>query len=279
MALGPNPPFVDIPPTPDAIHPRPAEKKPRGRANGLRRYASSGRLSVLLIKVLAAYSIGVVALVSVIITLAGDVRQQAIIKEMLGALFLWVVVGGALNLRFRDRIRVLIRGIPLGWRLQFVFFCIFLALVEEAITTSMTNLAPVFGATPEEAHITASTNYLYVVTFHSVIVFIPMFVGWAYLLRRYDFSPNAIFLMYGLTGSTAEAFLNPTGLISGFWFFVYGLMVYLPAYSLPRDRGAKKPRWVHHLYGVLVPMACAIPVAPVVVLVRTWLQIPLFPGT
>ncbi len=272
MALAPSP-------SPPSVEPSAGPTQGSRRAR-LRRYASSGRLSVLLIELLAVYSIGVVALVSfIILGFATDVRQQAIVKEMLGALLLWVVVGGPLNLKFRDRIRALVLRIPMGWRLKFVLFCILLALVEEAITTSMTNLAPLYGATPEEAHITASTNYVYVVLFHSVIVFIPMFIGWSYLLRRYDFSPNAVFLMYGLTGSTAEAFLNPTGLISGFWFFVYGLMIYLPAYSLPKDRGARKPRWIHHLYGVLVPMACAIPVAPVVVLVRTWLRIPLFPGT
>jgi hypothetical protein len=257
-----------------------AQGIPGGRWARLARYGTSGRLSVLLIKLLAIYSIIVVALVAIIILVfAKDVRQQAIIKEMLGALLLWVVVGGPLNLRFREGIRALILRIRLGWRLKFALFCILLALLEEAITTSMTNLAPLYGATPEEAHITASTNYVYVVLFHSVIVFIPMFIGWAYLLGGYDFYPNAVFLMYGLTGSTAEAFLNPTGLISGFWFFVYGLMVYLPAFSLPKDRGAREPKWIHHVLGVLVPMACAIPVAPVVVLVRTWLRIPLFPGT
>jgi hypothetical protein len=34
-----------------------------------------------------------------------------------------------------------------------------LALMEEAITSSMTNLAPLFGVKIGEAYITASTNY------------------------------------------------------------------------------------------------------------------------
>jgi hypothetical protein len=32
------------------------------------------------------------------------------------------------------------------------------------------------GTTPEEAHITASTNYFTVVCFHSVVVFVPLAV-------------------------------------------------------------------------------------------------------
>ena len=34
-----------------------------------------------------------------------------------------------------------------------------------------------FDTTPEVAHITASTNYFVVVCFHSVAVFIPMFIS------------------------------------------------------------------------------------------------------
>ena len=62
-------------------------------------------------------------------------------------------------------------------------------LLEEVITTTMTNMAPVFGTTPEEAHITASTNYFVVVCFHSVVVFVPMFIAWALMLSWWKFTP------------------------------------------------------------------------------------------
>ena len=50
------------------------------------------------------------------------------------------------------------------------------------------------GTTPEEAHITASTNYFTVVCFHSVVVFVPMFIAWAWMLSRWRFSPLKVLL-------------------------------------------------------------------------------------
>ena len=78
-----------------------------------------------------------------------------------------------------------------------------MALIEEVITTSMTNLAPLFGTTPVEAHITASTNYFTVVCFHSVVIIAPMFVAWAWMLSRWNFSPLKVLLLFGITGSLA----------------------------------------------------------------------------
>ncbi len=234
-------------------------------------------VSTLLIKLVAAYSIVVVALVSVLtLFFTDDAGGQAIIKMALGLIFLWIVVGGTIMLRFRDKISDLVRRVPLGWKPRFVLFATSLALIEEAIATTMTNLAPFFGSQIGEAYITASTNYLHVILFHSVILFIPMFVAWAWLLSRYDFTPNAVFLLFGLVGSIAEASINPTSLIGGFWFFIYGLMVYLPAYSTPADRGARVPRFPHYILAVVLPFLFAAPVAFVVGLVREWLAIPLF---
>jgi hypothetical protein len=46
------------------------------------------------------------------------------------------------------------------------------------------------------------------------------------------------------SGSTQERAIsmNPANLIGGFWVFVYGLIVYLPACTVPVDRGAKPVR-------------------------------------
>ena len=73
--------------------------------------------------------------------------------------------------------------------------------------------------------------------------------------------------------------MNPANLIGSFWVFVYGLMVYLPACTVPEDRGAKPTRWWHYPLAVVLPLLAAVPVALLVVLVRQWLGIELFPGT
>ena len=141
-----------------------------------------------------------------------------------------------------------------------------LALVEEAITTTMTNLAPVFGVKVGQAYITASTNYLDVILGHSVIVFVPMFVAWAWLLSWYDFRPAKVMLLFGLTGTLAEAGTFGLGHLAevGLWVFVYGLMVYLPAYSAPTECGAKQPCLRHYVLAVFLPFLFVVPVAIVV---------------
>jgi len=172
-----------------------------------------------------------------------------------GLILLWIFLAGSLMHRFREPIRKAVSNINLDWRLKFILFATILALVEETITTSMTNLAPMFGVKVGEAYITASANYLDVVCLHSVVVFVPMFVGWAVILWRYDFSPFAVFVLFGLTGTLAEmSFGGPQHALEfGLWIFVYGLMVYLPSYCVPTDRNARAPRWCHYPLAVVVP--------------------------
>ncbi len=69
------------------------------------------------------------------------------------------------------------------------------------------------------------------VAFHSVIVFLPMFLVWAFLLTKYSFQPNSVLLLYGLTGVFAETgtFGLQNLIVGGLWILVYGLMIYLPA--------------------------------------------------
>jgi hypothetical protein len=76
----------------------------------------------------------------------------------------------------------------------------------------------------------------------------------------------------------AEASINPTSLIGGFWVFVYGLMLYLPTCTVPEDRPATPPRWWCYPLAVVLPIMAAIPVVPVVVFLRKWLGVQLFPG-
>jgi hypothetical protein len=222
--------------------------------------------SSLLIKLIASWLALSTSVIVVIALIGAPPNTRAVLLMGTGLVVFWVLIGGLIMLWLRDRIRNLILGIKLDWRYKFVLFATFLALLEEAITTSMTNLAPFFGVPIGAAYITASSNYLDVVGLHSVIVFIPMFIGWAILLHRYDFSPNAVLLLFGITGIIAEASFSGIQAFTefGLWIFVYGLMVYLPAYSLPTNRGAKQPRWYHYLIAVFFPVLFSIPIAVII---------------
>jgi hypothetical protein len=225
--------------------------------------------STLVVKIIGIYSIVVIGLISTLTLLSdGPAYEKAIIKMALGLILIWIVIGGYLMHRFRDQIRNQVQRIPLPWQLKFFLFCTILALLEEAITVSMTNLAPVFGAEIGQAFITASANYLHTVLFHSVIVFLPMFLVWTILLSYFDFPPVQVLLLFGLTGSIAEMSMSITNILGGFWFFVYGLMVYLPAYSLPGGRQLRKPRWWTYLLAVAAPLLAPILLLPFVPLLR-----------
>ena len=234
------------------------------------------RITRWLLIAIASYSGLLVTLLNVHILSSGSTQERAIILMADGLILFWVIIGGSLTPWLRRRLVPKLTAIPFGWRLRFVLLCTAMALLEEVITTSMTNLAPLLGTTPEEAHITASTNYFVVVCFHSVVVFVPMFAAWAWMLSRWEFSPLKVLLLFGITGSIAEASMNPANLIGGFWVFVYGLMVYLPACTVPVDRRAKPVRWWHYPLAVILPLLAAVPVVPVVILVRQWLGIESF---
>ena len=172
-----------------------------------------------------------------------------------GLIVLWVLLGGSLMHAYREKAKAWVQKIPLKWQVKFVLFATILILIEEAITTGMTNLAPLFGVKLGQAYITASANYLDVIFYHSVIVIAPMFIGWAVLLSYFAFSPFEVFLLFGLTGTLAETgYGGPNALGAfAFWTLVYGLMVYLPAYCVPADRPTKKPKWWLYPLAVVFP--------------------------
>ena len=227
----------------------PARKQPAGSS-----------LAPRIIKLLIAGLILSTGLLCLVASRTGA-PEVATVKMVCGLIVLWIVLGGALMHHFRDSVRQFIRGVPLDWRVKFTLFATLLALVEEAIAVLMTNLAPLLGVNQGEAYLTASTNYIDVVVFHSVVVFIPLFIAWAVLLTRYDFSPFAVFLLFGITGIFCEATINPVGAFFGVaqWIFIYGLMVYLPAYCLPRGRGARAVRWYHYVLAVPAAFLIALP--------------------
>lgn len=235
------------------------------------------RITRWLLIAIGIYSGLLVTLLKVVILSSGKVRERAIFLMADGLILFWIVVGGALAPMLRERLVPRLAAISMDWRVRFVLLCTAMALLEGVITTTMTNLAPLLGTTPEAAHITASTNYFKVVCFHSVVVFVPMFIAWAWMLSRWDFSPLKVLLLFGITGSMAEASINPTSLIGGFWVFVYGLMVYLPACTVPGNRSAMPPRWWHYPLAVVLPFPFVVLAAPMILL-RQWLGIEFFPG-
>ncbi len=185
----------------------------------------------------------------------GNPVGRAILGMAWGLIVLWIGGGGLAMWRWRVFWCRQASRVRLPWMLKFVLGCTLLALVEEAITTTMTNCAPLFGVRVGQAYITASANYLDVVLYHSVVVFVPMFIGWAVMLRRWRFMPLAVFVLFGLTGLLAETItFGPQNLGNfAFWMFVYGLMVWLPAHWVPPERAARSPRWWVYPLAVVVP--------------------------
>ena len=205
-------------------------------------------------------------------------RAFAIAGMTTGLMLIWVWLGGGLMLWFRRAFKARVLAIPLDHRLKFVLFATLLACAEEAVTVSMTNLAPRFGSRVGEAYITASGNYLDVIAFHSVVVFIPFFIVMALLLARYRFSPFAMFISFGLVGTCAEAIFaaSPAAFVAfPLWCFVYGLMVWLPAFCLPDRRTARTPGPLAHLLLAPAILILALPlIAPLVYLIAVVLDHP-----
>jgi hypothetical protein len=187
-------------------------------------------------------------------------------------LVVWCLIGGIIQWLVRDRFVGLVRRVPIGWRTKLVLVCIIFALAEEAVTTGLTNIAPLLGGVTDAARITASKNYLEVVCLHSVVVFVPSYVMLAVILSFFDFAPVEVMLLYGLVGWLAELMtFGPQnwGMI-GMWVFVYGLMVYLPARTVPADRKVRPVRWWYWPITVVVLLFAGVPFVPLVLVVR-WL--------
>jgi hypothetical protein len=178
-----------------------------------------------------------------------------------GLIVLWIFLCGSLMYIFRQPIKSFALGVHWNWQAKFVLFATLLAMLEEAITTTMTNLAPLFGVKIGEAYITASANYFDVILHHSVIVFVPWFVAWAWILSRYDFSSFWVFLLTGLNGLLAESLTFGLQHLTefGLWIFVYGLMTYLPAYTIPNERNVHSPKLWHALLAFAMPFLFSIP--------------------
>jgi hypothetical protein len=232
-----------------------------------------GRVATILLIGLGIWAAAASALVtSFFVLFERDPDKRAIVLMGATLLLVWCLIGGLLMRRFRDPFVRLVQRIPVGWRTKFVLLCIVFALLEEAITTGLTNLAPCFGGVTEAARITASKNYLEVVCLNSVVVFVPSFILWAVMLSFFDFAPVEVMLLYGLTGWLMElvTFGPQNWGMVGMWAFVYGLMVWLPACTVPKGRRVRPVRWWYWPPAVVVLLFAGVPFVPVVFLVR-WL--------
>lgn len=206
-----------------------------------------------------------------------DPRAFGIVCMAWGLGVVWIIFGGSVMHLSRERVRRFVQSIPLPWQVTFVLFATLLALLEEAVTVTLTNMAPLFGAKVGEAYITASANYLDVVLFHSVVVFVPLFIAWAIVLTRYAFKPFAVFIIFGLFGILAEISFGGPQQILGFaqWIFVYGLMIYLPAYCVPQNRPAKSPGFFAHLFALPATFVIALPLlVPIIYIISSVLGHP-----
>lgn len=219
-----------------------------------------------IVKTLAVWNALTTVLVFVVAQACGKPVMRGVLLMAVGTSVLWIYGMGGLMLWYRERVKHAAVGSKLPWKLRFVLFCTALALLEEVVTVSMTNSAPLLGLRPGQAYITASANYLDVVCLHSVVVFVPMFACWAWMLGRWRFTPLQVLLLFGLTGLMAEiSFSGPQSLpMFGFWIFVYGLMIALPVFCLPERLEAKRPGLLVVAVAPFLPVVCTIPVALIV---------------
>ena len=91
-----------------------------------------------------------------------------------------------------------------------------------------------------------------------------MFIVLSFILKYYDLPPEHVFLLFGLIGSIAETTQGQAAILAGFWFFVYGLMVFIPTYSLPKRDTKPAKWWVYPMTIILVLISpiLLLPLAP-----------------
>lgn len=209
------------------------------------------------------------ALTTFLMLAAASQPKLGVLAKMLwGINLLWILGFGGLSLVLRRRATIVGARLE-GYRwAAFLAGATTLALIEEAITTAMTNCAPMFGAQLGEVYVTASADYLDVVLLHSVVVLIPQFAAWGAILKHYAAPPFAVFLCYGVTGFLNEAlFAGPNPLLLAQWILIYGVMVYLPAHLFQKHSGRRRFAWYCYPVAVLLPIAASIPMVALLHLV------------
>lgn len=190
----------------------------------------TGQLSRRLIQLSYIYAIILTTLVWLLNS--QNPKGFAGVSLAIGLFFLWGICSAFIMYETKDKIKNYFETTNYSTFVLVTLGGIFLALIEEAFATLMTNLAPLFGFSTSEVFITASADYIEVVTQHSVIVFVPWFIAWGIVLHKYTIHPNTSMVLFGITGLCAEVLGFGLQHITelGFWIIIYGLMIYLPAY-------------------------------------------------
>lgn len=167
-------------------------------------------------------------------------------------IFGWLVIFGGLMWAYQHPLMAFMRQYASRPKTGFVAFSILLACLEEALACLATNLHGPFGDPTGRVYITASSNYLDLIFFHSVIVIVPLLVVWSWTLARYRFTGTRLLLLFGAQGALAEVvFAGMQPALFPTWLLVYGLMVWLPYQAfqpaLDRARARRTPGLLAHL--------------------------------
>lgn len=159
--------------------------------------------------------------------------QRAILFMGWGVVLFWIVIGGGLMFRYRDQISSSFMKLPWPNPLVFFLFALSLFFLEEVVTTTMTNLAPLFGVPLGSAAITFTSNYFTAVFPHSLPVVGVLILIFTWIFSRFRLTATQMFFFFGLAGYLIETINNRNNILNiPFWIFVYGLMVWLPAYTV-----------------------------------------------
>lgn len=190
-------------------------------------------------------------------------KERAVILMAAGLYLIWCVGAMWAMHRWRSSIRSVFLGIPGNTWLKFFLFCLLLICLEEAVTVSMTNLAPYMGVKLGEAYITGSSNYFETIFWHSVVALFPAYIAWALVVRKVAIHPNTAYLFYGLQGVIGEAIYGgPSAFLSfAFWISVYGPVLYLPAYCVYGLGSANRPKLRHFVLILILSSLLTVPSA------------------
>lgn len=190
---------------------------------------------------------------------------RAAIVMQWGSFIIWVVIMGFfLAPSIASFVSGLVKSFGFGQKSIFIVGATALALIEEAVAIFLNNNVSTSLSTSSGTILTATRNYFELVTQKSVVVFIPMFIVWAYLLKNKHYSAEEAFLYFGLTGILAEFWFMPGPLIfiaGGFWMLVYGAMVYAPAVLLVGKKEKFDFSFRRAIFAIFLSFLAATPVA------------------